>query len=52
MELKIPNTLSQNEKDFCELFVCGCDPYWGDARTCTKMSLKTIAIRLWVKLKN
>lgn len=36
MELKIPNTLSQNEKDFCELFVCGCDPYLGDARTCYK----------------
>lgn len=34
MELKVPKTLSPDEKDFCELFVCGCEPYKGDARRC------------------
>lgn len=36
MEKKIivPKTLSQKERDFCELFIFGCDPYTGNARKC------------------
>lgn len=30
----VPQTLSQKEKDFCELFIFGCDPYTGNARKC------------------
>ncbi len=34
MDINIPNTLTQQEIDFCELFVFGCDPYAGNARKC------------------
>lgn len=34
MEKNIPNTLSKEERDFCELYVFGCDPYTGNARKC------------------
>lgn len=45
---KIAQTLNKQEKDFCELFIFGCDPYAGNARKCyedvfsdnTKLSLK------------
>lgn len=30
----VPKTLSQKERDFCELFIFGCDPYTGNARKC------------------
>lgn len=30
----VPKTLSQQERDFCELFIFGCDPYTGNARKC------------------
>ena len=33
-KIKAPTTLSQQEKDFCELYVFGCDPYTGNARKC------------------
>lgn len=48
MEKGIAQTLNKQEKDFCELFIFGCDPYAGNARKCyedvfadnTRMSLK------------
>ena len=30
----VPKTLSQKERDFCELFIFGCDLYTGNARKC------------------
>lgn len=33
-KLIVPQTLSPKEKDFCELFIFGCDPYAGNARKC------------------
>ena len=33
-KIRVPETLSQKERDFCELFVFGCDPYTGNARKC------------------
>lgn len=33
-KIKVPDTLSQKEKDFCELYIFGCDPYTGNARKC------------------
>lgn len=34
MEIKVPKTLTKQEKDFCELYVFGCDPYAGNVRKC------------------
>ena len=34
MDRKIPKTLSQQDIDFCELYIFGCDPYAGNARKC------------------
>lgn len=34
MDLHVPESLNQKEKDFCELFIFGCDPYTGNARKC------------------
>jgi hypothetical protein len=34
MSVSIPSSLSQKEANFCALFVCGCDPYAGNARKC------------------
>lgn len=33
-KITVPETLSQQERDFCELIVFGCDPYTGNARKC------------------
>lgn len=33
-KITVPETLSQQERDFCELLVFGCDPYTGNARRC------------------
>lgn len=33
-KIKAPKTLSKQEKDFCELYTFGCDPYAGNARKC------------------
>lgn len=33
-KIKAPKTLSKQEKDFCELYIFGCDPYAGNARKC------------------
>lgn len=33
-ELNVPDTLTKQEADFCELYVFGCDPYAGDAKRC------------------
>lgn len=32
--MEAPKTLSREEKNFCELLVCGCPPYIGDERKC------------------
>lgn len=34
MEINIPSTLSQQEVNFCDLLIFGCDPYTGNARKC------------------
>lgn len=34
MEKNIYDTLSKQEKEFCELYIFGCDPYTGNARKC------------------
>lgn len=34
MKKNIPDTLNQQEIDFCELYIFGCDPYTGNARKC------------------
>ena len=33
-KIQVPKTLNQQERDFCELYVFGCDPYTGNARKC------------------
>lgn len=30
----LPNTLTKDEKHFCELYVLGCEPYIGNAKKC------------------
>lgn len=34
MEKFIPKTLNKEEKNFCELYILGCDPYVGNIRKC------------------
>jgi len=31
---KIPQGLTEKEAQFCEIFVCGCSPYAGNAKKC------------------
>ncbi len=33
-KIKAPDSLNQKERDFCELYIFGCDPYTGNARKC------------------
>lgn len=41
MKLSIPKTLSKQERQFCELYVMGQDPYGGNPRKCYADIFKT-----------